>query len=74
MSRNGCVQTKSNAAFRIAARVRSDLTILADGWGLTCRGDIDSVFSDMMLEINVTLLDCQAKIVRRHLYGPFLAG
>jgi hypothetical protein len=49
MSRNGCVQTKSNAAFKIAARVRSDLPILSDGCGLTRRGEDEFFIADILL-------------------------
>ena len=61
MSRNGRVQTKSNASFRIAARVRSDFAIFVDCWGLTWSGEGDLVFRDMMSEINDIMSVCQGK-------------
>ena len=48
MSRNGCDQIKSSVAFKIAARVRSDLPTLDTGCGLM-RGRDDDLISDIVL-------------------------
>ena len=63
MSRYGCDQTKSNAALRIAARVRSDLPILGTASGLTCSGDDVLFVSDTMSEPNDSLSVCQVESV-----------
>ena len=54
MSRNGWDQTKSNAAFRIAARVRADLRIVSVGSGLTCNGDFGCLYFDIVSYFNDT--------------------
>ena len=48
---------KSNAEFKIAARVRSDLPILGIGCGLTLGGDDDGFISDIMsILVDIPLL------------------
>ena len=59
MSRNGCDQMRSKAAFRIVARVRSALPILSVGCGLIRREDNEFSISDIVSEYTDTLSACQ---------------
>ena len=68
MSRNGRDQRKSNAEFRIAARVRSDLPILGVGFGLTRNGDNDCFLSNITSDKHDAMSVCQGQ---KDLFAPF---
>ena len=50
---------KSSVAFRIAARVRSDLPILSDGFGLIRGRDDGRLLTDIVFNYTDTVSDIQ---------------
>ena len=59
MSRKGRDQMKSNAAFRMMARVRSDLPIRGTAWGFTRSGEDSRLAADTASYNNDTVSVCK---------------